>query len=97
MRNMREKNRKDQRLVMTAQVCVLSWVVTVWVVPSSSCARLLTRGSLFFPILAHMGAVCAQDIGAALQVYNVRIVKPDHLGRASDAAGQAGAAGSAGK
>jgi hypothetical protein len=44
-----------------------------------------------------MGAVCAQDIGAALQVYNVRIVKPDHLGRASDAAGQAGAAGSAGK
>jgi hypothetical protein len=53
--------------------------------------------SLFFPILAHMGAVCAQDIGAALQVYNVRIVKPDHLGRASDAAGQAGAAGSAGK
>ena len=37
-----------------------------------------------------------QDIGAVLQVYNVKIVKPEHLGPAPASAGASGAAGGAG-
>ena len=94
---MREKGRKDQRLVMTAQVLL----VCKWIFHFSFHAYTsLFMSSLHTSCLTHTHTrthkqhvyvyiyihLCTQDIGAALQVHNVKIVKPEHLGPLSGGA-----------
>jgi len=97
MRNMREKGRKDQRLVMTAQVllvCKLIFHFSFHEYTSLFMSSLHTscfththtrthKQHVYVYIYVHL---CTQDIGAALQVHNVKIVKPEHLGPVSGGA-----------